>query len=411
MMATWTETLYERLLTRLPPKHVHAGWNDILLEEFKALNSAVDGVTSAYTKLEEVREAVTKLQQGHPTGGSSGLLQTVESTVSLQNELEKKLQKVATTNTSPSVTAVERKRKRGELKETSSSGVQQGDQASKKRQLADQITSVPTERVDKRGESDCSKAALKQAQAKSPDSESAAAVQGIGRLVLRQLPPYYKTLVENASTNRRRATPQVLADALLALKEWVDNGHKVSAAHQLDVIKSLEAVLSWVRAEGNNKQHSQKQLVPLYQDYMTSVEAYVKRLTCPPAKKLIKLVDTTSTAISKLQFKASPIAQWVTSVVSELESLSHEKRMERLLSVVAAFNQAETKTLGETPMKQICSSCQVLSEWISAGPLEPHDVAMYRLLLEAMRKLAPRLTKGRMEKINRLAWEMELKLP
>ncbi|KAG3113762.1 hypothetical protein PI125_g7028 [Phytophthora idaei] len=87
--------------------------NIVLQEEFYAVDEAANDVLSAFAKLEEVRSAVSKLEQDCASGrGScSSLLATIESTIAVQRQLEKRLRKIAA-NASVNVTLDERKRKR-----------------------------------------------------------------------------------------------------------------------------------------------------------------------------------------------------------------------------------------------------------------------------------------------------------
>ncbi|KAF4038391.1 hypothetical protein GN244_ATG09463 [Phytophthora infestans] len=87
------EALYERVLVLVPPKELQATSNLILQEEFLALDDALNNVLAAFLKLEEVRSAVSKLEQSS-TVRSSSLLKAIERTIAVQQQLEKRLQKI-----------------------------------------------------------------------------------------------------------------------------------------------------------------------------------------------------------------------------------------------------------------------------------------------------------------------------
>ncbi|KAG2760371.1 hypothetical protein PC116_g21903 [Phytophthora cactorum] len=107
------EALCERVLALVPPEELQTASNLVLQEEFLAVDEAANDVLSAFAKLEEVRSAVSKLEQDCASGrGScSSLLATIESTIAVQRQLEKRLRKIAA-NASVNVTLDERKRKR-----------------------------------------------------------------------------------------------------------------------------------------------------------------------------------------------------------------------------------------------------------------------------------------------------------
>ncbi|KAG7382679.1 hypothetical protein PHYPSEUDO_004649 [Phytophthora pseudosyringae] len=90
------EELYERILALVESQELHRSSNGVLHEEYAALVEAVNDVAATFAKVEEVREAVNQLEQGKPsTGRSASLLDVMDSTMQLQQELHNTLKKVA----------------------------------------------------------------------------------------------------------------------------------------------------------------------------------------------------------------------------------------------------------------------------------------------------------------------------
>ncbi|KAG7395414.1 hypothetical protein PHYBOEH_003773 [Phytophthora boehmeriae] len=91
------ETLYARILSLVAPRELHSSCNGVLQYEISQLESSVKDLLAAYAKVEEVRDAVSKLEEGKaPSGRSASLMETMDSSLELQEELSKKLEKVAT---------------------------------------------------------------------------------------------------------------------------------------------------------------------------------------------------------------------------------------------------------------------------------------------------------------------------
>ncbi|KAG7386369.1 hypothetical protein PHYBOEH_008703 [Phytophthora boehmeriae] len=95
-MATLTEELYERILAVVSPHELQAGYNSVIQDGYSSVETAVDDVLTAFAKLEEVRDAVTKLKKGAPTNGpSDSLMIAMDSTIALQKEISKGIEQLA----------------------------------------------------------------------------------------------------------------------------------------------------------------------------------------------------------------------------------------------------------------------------------------------------------------------------
>ncbi|KAE8972912.1 hypothetical protein PR003_g26228 [Phytophthora rubi] len=94
MMASETAALYERILTLVPKNELAISYNEVLREEISSVNRAMNDVSATFAKLEEVRDAVTKLSNGSSGGRSESLLEVMDSTMELQSNLKRKLKSV-----------------------------------------------------------------------------------------------------------------------------------------------------------------------------------------------------------------------------------------------------------------------------------------------------------------------------
>ncbi|EGZ09507.1 hypothetical protein PHYSODRAFT_305025 [Phytophthora sojae] len=93
------EELYERVLAHLPTPQLHKSYNDVLRDELSSVSQALDDVLAAFAKLEEVRDAVSKLQkQSHdpPTGGRRDSSRTsADNAMELQQQLQRQVENPA----------------------------------------------------------------------------------------------------------------------------------------------------------------------------------------------------------------------------------------------------------------------------------------------------------------------------
>lgn len=87
------ELLYERILTLVPGDELQDSYNEVLQEEISSVGLSLNDVTAMLAKLEELRDVVNRLQQDKAsTGGrSASLMEVLDSTVHLQEELGLKM--------------------------------------------------------------------------------------------------------------------------------------------------------------------------------------------------------------------------------------------------------------------------------------------------------------------------------
>ncbi|KAG6614267.1 uncharacterized protein IUM83_10097 [Phytophthora cinnamomi] len=84
---------YERIVRLIPVDELASSYNRVVQEGVSSLHHAVDDVATAFAKLKEVRDAVSRLQHGRLEISASHL-STVSSILKLQLELETKLGQV-----------------------------------------------------------------------------------------------------------------------------------------------------------------------------------------------------------------------------------------------------------------------------------------------------------------------------
>ncbi|POM64359.1 Hypothetical protein PHPALM_20123 [Phytophthora palmivora] len=93
----WVEALYERVLALVPPEEREVCLNKVLQKEFSVLDEAVNDILAAFTKLDELRNAISKLENNSASigGHSASLVATMESTNVLERQLEKMIRQIA----------------------------------------------------------------------------------------------------------------------------------------------------------------------------------------------------------------------------------------------------------------------------------------------------------------------------
>ncbi|KAG6614272.1 uncharacterized protein IUM83_10102 [Phytophthora cinnamomi] len=108
------EALYERVLALVPTPQLHESYNTVLHEEYASVSQSLGNVLAAFAKLQEVRDAVSKLQRQSneaSSGGCSGdsVRASVDELVELQRQLQRQVERLAL---GMEVAMVGRKRKR-----------------------------------------------------------------------------------------------------------------------------------------------------------------------------------------------------------------------------------------------------------------------------------------------------------
>ncbi|KAG6614123.1 uncharacterized protein IUM83_10071 [Phytophthora cinnamomi] len=110
------EALYERVLAHVPTSQLHKNYNTVLHEEFASVSQTLGDALAAFAKLEEVHDAVSKLQQqqSHPptSGLSDSLKVSIGDAMELQRQLQRRVGKLAVGMEVAQLHVLERKRKR-----------------------------------------------------------------------------------------------------------------------------------------------------------------------------------------------------------------------------------------------------------------------------------------------------------
>ncbi|KAF4143362.1 hypothetical protein GN958_ATG07428 [Phytophthora infestans] len=84
--------LYERILALVPVDDLHDSYNGVLHDKISPITRAVNDVSAAFAKLEEVNRAVNKLNNVPTITRSVTLAKTMDTTLQLQQQLCKKLE-------------------------------------------------------------------------------------------------------------------------------------------------------------------------------------------------------------------------------------------------------------------------------------------------------------------------------
>ncbi|KAG6614056.1 uncharacterized protein IUM83_10099 [Phytophthora cinnamomi] len=108
------EALYERVLAHVPTPQLHESYNAVLHEEYASVSQSLGDVLAAFAKLQEVRDAVSKLQQQSHEASAGGcssdsVRASADELVELQRQLQRQAERLAL---GMEVAMVERKRKR-----------------------------------------------------------------------------------------------------------------------------------------------------------------------------------------------------------------------------------------------------------------------------------------------------------
>ncbi|KAG6614062.1 uncharacterized protein IUM83_10098 [Phytophthora cinnamomi] len=110
------EALYKRVLAHVPTPQLHESYNAVLHEEYASVSQSLGDVLAAFAKLQEVRDAVSKLQQQSHEASAGGcssdsVRASADELVELQRQLQRQAERLAL---GMEVAMVERKRKRVE---------------------------------------------------------------------------------------------------------------------------------------------------------------------------------------------------------------------------------------------------------------------------------------------------------
>ncbi|EEY53991.1 uncharacterized protein PITG_07675 [Phytophthora infestans T30-4] len=95
--------LYERILALVPVDDLHDSYNGVLHDKISPITRAVNDVSAAFAKLEEVNRAVNKLNNVPTITRSVTLAKTMDTTLQLQQQLCKKLESTIAAMTKLSV--------------------------------------------------------------------------------------------------------------------------------------------------------------------------------------------------------------------------------------------------------------------------------------------------------------------
>ncbi|KAG7386368.1 hypothetical protein PHYBOEH_008702 [Phytophthora boehmeriae] len=441
-----TAALFERMLTLVPRRNLQSSYNKILREGVVSVRGSLNDLLAAFAKLEDVRDAVTKLEES-AGGRNPSLLATMDGTLELQTELGRSMEKwlAAITGTAvpPRANDASRKRQREErylvlnrpekqarLSGTHSSQAPSAPEATV--DISDSEASVADDMTRKQqitfdtGTGGDGTVELDSSDSPDSDVESEAALQESRKPVTGQNKTECPSKTSEKVTNVKKSEafwklvkdvddlPQAarsghIPDVIAMLKEWmVGPGHQSSGALVFEILKCLFA---WFDAL-----EEQRPLLDLYRDCTKRVQLFIQHL--PPSthkfvleSQLVKLVTlmnnvTESSSVVNAQsldgavpkpvaLDASvavrakpPVNDTFTKLVWELSTLLFDERKKRVSEVLVAFRTVTAADTSNALANRMVNDLRVVVRWINKDPREPDLDRLYGELVQAMRSFA-----------------------
>ncbi|KAE8913720.1 hypothetical protein PF003_g2609 [Phytophthora fragariae] len=416
------EELFGRVLSHVPTPQLHESYNAVVHEDFASVSQTLDDVVAAFAKLQEVRDAVSKLQQSHEpsTDRRSDSVRTLaDNSMIFQQQLQCQVEKLAagmkvahverkSVGTDPPVRNsggdVNEKEERGvassvkgasgsessSSSESESDGDEDGsDENSDEAEVASKVSAA--------GELSTSFEAKSEATPAN-DAGRLEADTHIATISLKKSATHMKVIIEMVNTfstlNRSFIIPEVLA----ALKRSVEED--VGGMQQSEVTASLKVVLSW----GDRRKGYQVQHVESYRQYAAVVESYAKRLpSSARSSELERLKDALCCMIKILEgclTSGSEKADILAAVqdarkkylfsqrMAVADTMPSEKRIETLLRMLIAFKKETTANVscafGGRMIKVIIKA----SRWLSEDVHDPVQSLVHRIIVDAFREFS-----------------------
>ncbi|EEY53996.1 uncharacterized protein PITG_07681 [Phytophthora infestans T30-4] len=331
------ETLNERVLAHVPTQQLHQSYNAVLQEEIASVSAAVSDVVTAFSKLEEVFDAIAKLEQGHDsTGGRrASLIAALANTLMLQRELQHKTNDLGSGLT---VNALGNKRKRDENDEQVS---EMETRTNDKEERAPQTVTVPsspnnngrlernvtqqvmTNKRESAMDSNVKFSSTFESKIHNENGDEVEGSEAAWKALMRNAAEDKETSSEKQNPVIEKKTPSnqpkiaasktagrlksimddmnklsakdrafVIPDMLIALKRSVEED--ITGSSRFQVAHALKILVRWRASECEE----QSKHLELYRDYAAAVESFVHRL--PQSKEqqeLKRLVERMTTSV------------------------------------------------------------------------------------------------------------------
>ncbi|KAE9044525.1 hypothetical protein PR003_g5597 [Phytophthora rubi] len=415
------EELFGRVLSHVPTPQLHESYNAVVHEDFASVSQTLDDVVAAFAKLQEVRDAVSKLQQSHESSTdrrTDSVRTLADNSMVLQQQLQCQVKKLAAgmevaqvernpVGTDPPVRSsggdVNENEERGVASsvkgasgsEASSSSESESDdddgsdENSDEAEVASKVSAA--EELSTSSEAKSEPSPANDAKRLETDTQSTAKS-------FKKSATHMKVIIEMVNTfsplNRSFIIPEVLA----ALKRSVEED--VGGMQQSEATASLKVVLSW----GDRRKGYQVQHVKSYREYAAVVESYAKRLpSSARSSELERLKDALCCMIKILEgclTSGSEKADILTAVqdarkkylfsqrMAVADTMPSEKRIETLLRMLIAFKKETTANVscafGGRMIKVIIKA----SRWLSEDVHDPVQSLVHRIIVDAFREFS-----------------------
>ncbi|KAE8913009.1 hypothetical protein PF003_g2670 [Phytophthora fragariae] len=442
------KALYERVLAQLPTPRLHESCNAVLKEEFASVSQTLGDVVAAFVKLQEVHDAVSKLQQRHQsTGGHSNSLRaSMDEATELHRRVQRQVGKLVV---GIKAAPVERKRKRkyevpGAINSVRSSGdenrtascngatnetkrskagidssEERGDSFVVKREVTGSASSSSSKSEsggdDDDDESDedadkveGSEAAWKALTTKGKSSSNTKAAPSPAKPPAKQTETdtsttkpskesavYMSTIVEVMKKLSVVGRWLIIPEVLTALKESVEED--VDGLQQSAVTSSLKVLVSW----WDRNSEYQVQYAELYREYAAVVKSYADRLPSSDQNyELERLVGALSSTINSrgdlpmpgsarenvaTAARSAKARGGILSVITGPDTLPPKQQIKRLLNVLTALKKETAAGVDDTFGNRIIKTITNMSRWLGKGRHEPAQSVLYRMIVDALR--------------------------
>ncbi|KAF4037755.1 hypothetical protein GN244_ATG10203 [Phytophthora infestans] len=434
------ETLNERVLAHVPTQQLHQSYNAVLQEEIASVSAAVSDVVTAFSKLEEVRDAIAKLEQGHDsTGGRrASLIAALANTLMLQRELQHKTNDLGSGLT---VNALGNKRKRDENDEQVS---EMETRTNDKEERAPQTVTVPsspnnngrlernvtqqvmTNKRESAMDSNVKFSSTFESKIHNENGDEVEGSEAAWKALMRNAAEDKETSSEKQNPVIEKKTPSnqpkiaasktagrlksimddmnklsakdrafVIPDMLIALKRSVEED--ITGSSRFQVAHALKILVRWRASECEE----QSKHLELYRDYAAAVESFVHRL--PQSKEqqeLKRCLSALVSAVKNLGKFSKPRLDTAmpgrapalfSKLVGSMSGLPPAQRERRLLEVLVAFKKRAACEVQDTPTQSVLKPLNTVSKWLCENSQRPRQLLIYRMLFDATRRVVNRI--------------------
>ncbi|KAK1940083.1 hypothetical protein P3T76_008406 [Phytophthora citrophthora] len=383
-----TLALYERILAHVRPQELHRSSNIILKEQYSTLAKVVDDAVATFAKVEEVRDAVNQLEQGKPSAGrSDSLLQVMDSTMQLQQKLEKNLEKVAAKMKVKDLEVEEKKQKRKREEDKKEKTAESSSSESSSDSSSDSSSSREEEGISKKKKQVVERKANGSGEEKTKNSDLALAQEALK--TIRSVKVFKRSVEDHVQyqwvkalfnikqiLNRQagcdarttdKAPVEVVASALEASVgvfrkiEWT--------AEYVKQMKSLIAVLS----DACSKNEVLRVFFHRARAGLESLEMSV------PAKLQSSTESSAITKPAATGISLECLLRTYLKLSHKIHSLSPTTKPTRILEALGLIQQVMADDFICVHSDAVLASVTDVRRWITEAPLQDDTAKSYRL--------------------------------